>query len=172
MTYRVVFESNAFQADNLIGRALSSLTNLSRNIRRTAGMQVRVDGADQLRRLDGVNQRTFERAMDWADADFDLQMTSEQWRWKGPEGRTRRKNGQVVTEPRDIVDTGSLLQSKKRQAISSSITEFAWEDPVAGAVHDGARSRGGSMNPARPWTEPTLQDIDEVVQSILTGETK
>lgn len=130
-------------------------------------MRVRVDDADSLKKLSGISQRTFERAMDWADADFDRQMTLEQWKWKGPDGRTRRKNGQVVTEPRDIVDTGALLQSKKREAISSSITEFSWEDPIAGAVHDGMTLKGGGNNPARPWTEPTMQEIEQVIDTIF-----
>jgi len=167
MTYQVRFESNAFEADSLIGKALDKLMALAQQAQRVAGARVRADDVDKLMTLRGVSQRSFERAMDWADADFDLQMTTSQWKWKGAEGETRRKNGQVVTEPRDIVDTGALLQSKERKAISSSITEFAWNDPVAGAVHDGARTKGGGVNPARPWTDPTLQDIDQVIQTIF-----
>jgi hypothetical protein len=28
-------------------------------------------------------------------------------------------------------------------------------------------ARGGELNPARPWTEPTLQEIDEVINTIF-----
>ena len=167
MTYQVRFESNAFEADSAIGRVLDALGRFRRTAQRVIGRPVQEYQGDQLRQLRGVSTRTFERSMDWADADFDRQMTSEQWLWKGPEGQTRRKNGQVVTEPRDIVDTGALLQSKRRETVSPSVTEFIWDDPVAGAVHDGSRTKGGGSNPARPWTEPTLQEIDEVIQTIL-----
>ena len=166
MTYQLRFESNALEADNAIGKALDKLVELSRNARRMSGAKVREDEVNKLMTLRGVCQRTFERAMDWADADFDQQMASETWQWT--EGvQTRRKNGQVVRSPRDIIDTGALLNSKKRDPISSSITEFVWEDPVAGGVHDGMRTRGGGLLPARPWTEPTLQEIDEVIDTAI-----
>lgn len=167
MTYQLRFESNAFRADNAIGRMLDALGRFRKIAQTAIGRPPAEYQGDELRQLRGINVRTFERVMDWADADFDRQITSERWMWKGPEGKTRRKNGQVVTEPRDIVDTGDLLQSKRREAISSSVTEFIWDDPVAGAVHDGARAKGGGMNPARPWTQPTLEEIDQVIESIL-----
>jgi hypothetical protein len=168
MTYQLRFESNAFRADSSIGRVLDALGKFRQVAQRAIGRPVQEYQGDELRQLRGINVRTFERAMDWADANFDQQMTTERWAWKGPEGKTRRKNGQVVDEPRDIVDTGALLQSKRREVISSSITEFIWDDPVAGAVHDGAQAKGGGMNPARPWTEPTLEEIDQVIDSILS----
>lgn len=127
---------------------------------------------NQLRQLRGISVRTFATAMDWADSDFDQQITSPKWQWKGAGGATKRKNGEVVTEPRDIVDLGVLLQSKTRNDISNSVTEFVWDAPHAGGVHDGYTSRRGGSYPARPWTEETLSDIDEVIQQILNQEAK
>lgn len=169
MAYQFRFESNAFRADSAIGRLLDGLSALSKGARRAVGAKVQEFEGNELRQLRGINQRTFERAMDWADKDFDQQMTSEKWLWenKSPDNRTRRKNGEIVTSPRDIVDTGALLQSKRRQQIGKSITEFIWEDEVAELVHDGGKAKGGGAYPARPWTQPTLEDIDGVIETVL-----
>lgn len=165
MAYQLRFESNAFRADSAIGRLLDGLSALSRGARQAVGVRVEEFEGNELRQLRGINQRTFERAMDWADQDFDQQMVSEKWEWNG--NQTRRKNGEIVGSPRDIVDTGDLLQSKQRRQISRSITEFVWEDDVAELVHDGGRLKGSGIYPARPWTEPTLQEIDGVIDTII-----
>lgn len=167
MTYQVRFESNAFQVDNAIGKLLDALNRTAKNVQRSAGVRLREDEVNKLMVLRGVSTRTFGYAMDWADNDFDQQIMDEKWDWKGPEAKTRRKNGQVVGEPRDIVDMGTLLRSKRREDISSSITEFNWDALHAGGVHDGQRLRSGGSNPARPWTDETLEDIQEVIQTIF-----
>lgn len=164
MAYQLRFESNAFRADSAIGRLLDGLSALSRNVRRFAGAQVTEYSGNELRQLRGINGRTFERAMDWADADFDQQMASEKWDWPN---ETRRKNGQIVNSPRDIIDTGALLQSKRREQISNSVVEFIWDDEVAEGVHDGMVSKSNKRLPARPWTEPTLDEIEGIIESML-----
>ena len=165
MAYQLRFESNALDADSKIGQMLDALVQTTKQARRTAGMQLREDEVNRLVTLRGVCQRTFELSMDWADKDFDQQMISEKWRWT--DKQTRRKNGEIVGSPRDIVDTGALLQSKKRDPINSSITEFIWEDDAAELVHDGGKTKTGGAYPARPWTEPTLKEIDGVIDTII-----
>jgi hypothetical protein len=167
MAYTVRFESNAFQADSAIGRMLGTLNQLRRGAQRIAGVRVQEFEGDELRRLYGVNQRTLQQAMDWADSDFDAQMTMAQWNWKGPDGRTRRRNGQVVSEPRNIVDTGELMASKQRTQVNRNTVDFTWTADHAEQVHDGGVTRNGEVNPARPWTEPTLANIDDVINSIV-----
>jgi len=171
MAYQLRFESNAFEADSMIGKALDGLMRVSRNARRMAGAKVREDEVNKLMTLRGVCQRTFEGAMDWADKDFDQQMASEKWPLREDWPRiTRRKNGEVVGSPRDIIDTGSLLQSKRRDPISSSITEFIWEDEVAEGVHDGMVTKSGKRLPARPWTEPTIDGIESIINTMMKRE--
>ena len=172
MTYQLRFESNAFKADSAIGKALDALQRTINGAKKVAGVRIREEEVNRLVKLRGINQRVFGLAMDWADNDFDQQITSEQWNWKGPDYETRRKNGQVVTEPRDIVDTATLLNSKRRDDIHSSITEFEWTAPHAGGVHDGYTARGGIRYPARPWTEPTIEDIEEVINNLLKEGSK
>lgn len=168
MAYQLRFESNAFRADSVIGRLLDGLSSLSKGAKRAVGMNVQEFEGNELRQLRGINQRTFERAMDWADKDFDQQMISEKWQWNA--NQTRRKNGEIVGSPRDIVDTGDLLQSKQRRQIGKSITEFVWEDEVAELVHDGGALKNGGAYPARPWTEPTLDQIDTVIETVLRNK--
>lgn len=170
MAYTVRFESNALAEDNKIRQLIDALGKLGKNVKKLSGIKIKETQVNELKKLYGVNQRTFTRAMDWAENDFDQQITNIQWDWKGPEGKTRRKNGQVVDEPRDIVDQGTLLNSKQRENIGQSVTEFTWTANHAEGVHDGYQAKGGGMNPARPWTEQTIEDIDEVIQTILDRE--
>jgi len=165
MAYQLRFESNALDVDNKIGQMLDALVQTTRQVRRAVGVQVREDEVNKLITLRGVCQRTFELSMDWADKDFDQQMASEQWEWT--DKQTRRKNGEMVGSPRDIIDTGALLQSKRRDPINSSITEFTWEDDAAELVHDGGRTKAGGAYPSRPWTEPTLDEIDSVIDTVI-----
>lgn len=166
MSYTLRFESSAFQADSSMQRLLDVATGLGNRLQKFAGIKIRNTDDVPLKKLYGINARIFEATMDWADQDFDEQMMEEQWDWKGPEGRTRRKNGETVYEPRNIVDMGVLIKSKQRTPMGRSSEEFRWVAEHAQGVHDGYTARGGSLNPARPWTEYTLQDIDGMVQSI------
>lgn len=165
MAYQLRFESNAFQADSAIGRLLDGLSALSKGARRAVGIQVKEYEGNELRQLRGINQRTFQRAMDWADNDFDQQMASSKWDWN--ENQTRRKNGQLVGSPRDIIDTGDLLQSKERVQVNRSTVDFIWKDDVAELVHDGGTTKNGGAYPARPWTEPVLDEIDDMIGTML-----
>jgi hypothetical protein len=172
VTYQLRFESNAFKADSAIGKALDALQRTINGAKKVVGVRVREEEVNRLVKLRGINQRVFAGAMDWADNDFDQQILSEQWDWKGPDFVTRRKNGQEVTEPRDIVDTSALLNSKRREDSAGSITEFEWTVPYAEGVHDGYVAKGGSRNPARPWTEPTIEDLDEIIEGLFKEGTK
>ena len=168
MAYTVRFQSNAFEADSAMQKFLNLATNLNSKLQKFAGIQVRQVDDLPLKKLYGINQRTFAAAMDWADENFDEQMTEEQWRWrgKGPDGTTRRKNGEVVTEPRNIIDTRALIESKRRTNTGRSSEEFTWTAEHAQPVHDGYTQKGGTVMPARPWTENTFQEIDSAIQGI------
>jgi hypothetical protein len=163
MSYTLRFTSNAFDVDKEIEGLLSALQGKS------APSPLRVKGIEvELRNARNICQRTFERTMDWADADFDQQMSAVKWKWKGSNYETARENGQFVKEPRDIVDMGELLQSKQRKQSGRNVVDFEWNADHAELVHDGAAAlKNGGYYPARPWTNPTLADIDEVVDGIL-----
>ena len=62
---------------------------------------------------------------------------------------------------------GKLLQSKQRKQSGRNVVDFEWTADHAEGVHDGYKTKSGTLNPARAWTEPTLADIDEVIDGIL-----
>ena len=162
MSYTLRFTSNAYQVDKEIAGLLGTLQG------KTSSGPLLVRNIEVgLQNARNICQRTFERAMDWADVDFDKQMNLVQWDWKGADGTTRRKNGEVASEPRDIVDMGKLLQSKQRKQSGRNVVDFEWTADHAEGVHDGYKTKSGTLNPARAWTEPTLADIDEVIDGIL-----
>lgn len=167
MAYKVRFESNAFQADSAIGKLLDGLSALSKGARRAVGLQVQEYEGNKLQQLRGINRRTFERAMDWAENDFDQQMIRDDWKWNDNE--TKRKNGEIARNPRDIIDTGDLLRSKDRVQVNNSTVEFIWKDDVAELVHDGGVVKGGGRYPARPWTEETISELDGVINTVLNN---
>ena len=152
-------------------RLLNIATGLGNRLQQFAGIRVERRDINSLQRLYGVNARVFERLMDWADQDFDQQITEDQWAWR--EGViTRRKNGEQVTQPRDIVDMGELLRSKTRVVTGRSSQEFLWGAEHAQGVHDGYTGRSGIRMPARPWTEETIDELDTVIEGIGNAEVR
>jgi hypothetical protein len=83
MSYTLRFTSNAYQADSAITKMLNVLNAFKKQAKQFVGIKNEEFGGNRLQDLYGINQRTFERAMDWADADFDEQMSLVQWDWKG-----------------------------------------------------------------------------------------
>jgi hypothetical protein len=169
MSYTLRFTSNAYQADKChCGKMLARSCRLKKQAKRALKLKSEIfEVGNRWEDLYGISQRTFERAMDWADVDFDQQMSAVKWKWKGS-SETLRENGETVTEPRDIVDMGTLLQSKQRKQAGRNVVDFEWTADHAELVHDGAAAlKSGGYYPARPWTNPTIEDIDEVIDGIL-----
>jgi len=168
MSYTLRFTSNAYQADSAIGKMLGVLDKLKKQAKGALKIKNETFEGNRWEDLYGISQRTFERAMDWADVDLDQQMGAVKWKWKGSEYETARENGQFVKEPRDIIDMGELLQGKQRKQSRRNVVDFEWTADHAELVHDGAAAlKNGAYYPARPWTDPTLADIDEVISGIL-----
>lgn len=95
------------------------------------------------------------------DPEFRAQFERVVYRWKGPQGVTRRKNGEVVTEPRNIKDTGALQESQRWALESANTLVFAWGGgfvTYAGAVFFGVPFRGAN-GPGRDWIAPVLRRV-------------
>ncbi|MCC5640636.1 hypothetical protein LC593_33355 [Nostoc sp. CHAB 5844] len=92
-------------------------------------------------------------------------IASDIWEWPR---QTVRQNSDIVSSPRDIVDTGELYDSLviSRTANSAQLT---WDADHAAIVHDGATTTNGTDLPARPWTKQGIEDCDvaEVMQRQL-----
>lgn len=75
---------------------------------------------------------------------------------------TKRRNGQTVSSPRDIVDLGGLLRSQRRDRPSATQLRFTWEPKssngfmYAGLILTGYTTSKGTVVPGRNWIKPAL----------------
>jgi hypothetical protein len=74
---------------------------------------------------------------------------------------SRRNNGEEVTTPRNIVDTGTLLKSQSAPQITPNSLTITWGAPYSGEVLRGGfvvgRSNGSYIAPGRDWITPVLR---------------
>lgn len=112
--------------------------------------KVRVNQA-QLSKIKGAIAASFDATVDAQSQAFDEAITAEEYPWPR---ETRRRNRDIVGSPRDIVDTGKLLESKVvARSSTENAVEFTWEADYALVAHEGATLQSGAELPARRWTE-------------------
>jgi hypothetical protein len=91
------------------------------------------------------------------DQQLKEEIRTEQFSWPG---ETRRRNGETVTSPRDIVDTGAFLRSQRRRRINLTTIRFEWGGSggvtYAGYIYQGIP---GKAYPARDWIKPALDAL-------------
>jgi hypothetical protein len=128
---------------------------------------------NRLVRLEGAFGRVFESAMDWAEQDFQSEIAENKWRWPN---KTIRQNGQSVGSPRNIIDTGNLLQSQSRESLGVDHTAFTWTGQSGSTktyalyVHDGCVLKNGRRIPARPFTDHAIQKLPDIVGALIAKE--
>lgn len=98
---------------------------------------------------------------------FQLQqeISKEQFEYTDDQGRpviTSRNNGQVVGSPRDIVDSGKLLNSQSAPSVEGNTLRIAWGAPYSKAVLEGGYLVGTVRNSyiakPRDWITPALRE--------------
>lgn len=105
-------------------------------------------------RVKNISRREFVRLNEQALPDmFERQIKAEKWKWNN--NVTVRKNGDIVGTPRDIVDTGDLLNSYKLRRDGMKY-EHSWGVPYAALVY-----LGSPRYPARPWAKEVLENLAE-----------
>ena len=72
---------------------------------------------------------------------------------------TKRKNGQMVTSPRDIVDLGGFLRSQELQNTGQTSRRFVWNAPYASTIFSGYTTNRGTPVPGRDWMTPALRAL-------------
>ena len=113
----------------------------------------------QLRaKFDRAAKEALKATADRLSNEFINEITTVKWGWKG-DSPTFRKNGEVVTEPRNIVDQGDLRKSQNRQKDGRYGVKWTWEVDYSALVHDGASLKGGVRYPKRPWTETAEANV-------------
>jgi hypothetical protein len=71
---------------------------------------------------------------------------------------TIRKNGQVVTSPRNIVDSGAFKLSQERTMLNATTCLFTWNVPYSSLILTGYTTKAGNIMPPRDWITPVLRD--------------
>lgn len=86
---------------------------------------------------------------------FQESIVNQRYEWPNV---TLRSNGQVVSSPRNIVDTGQLKLSQERKQLSATSVLFTWPTPYSGAVLTGFKTQNGTTFPGRDWITPVLTE--------------
>jgi hypothetical protein len=100
----------------------------------------------------GAFETTVEAYADQCQAELE----SEKWDWPRT---THRQNGEVVTSPRNVIDTGDLINSQEIEYLDPSTALINYGSDHALDVHEG-KVENGLLKPGRPWTETALDEID------------
>jgi hypothetical protein len=91
---------------------------------------------------------------------FKEEIKAAQFSW--PPIATRRRNGNIVTSPRDIVDTGDFLSSqfRRQEAPLSLRLTYTWGGRGTGVNYAGYILTGvrGKRYPGRDWIKPVFTD--------------
>ena len=93
------------------------------------------------------------------DQNLDHQFFDSKWEWPR---LTRRRSGQLVGSPRNIIDTGELLNSKQGPTPVGGGKigrRWFWNTPYASLVKNGYISRTGEVVPARDWILAALREL-------------
>ena len=103
------------------------------------------------------------------DRQFTEEIQTVEWGWPGV---TKRKNGETVYSPRDIVDLGDLMRSQRNQKIDNFTWRWTWDVEYSSVVHNGAVLKQGGNYPARPWTKTAIRviDPDKIISDTLRRE--
>ena len=109
-----------------------------------------------LRKFDNAVQEALVKSANQLDSQFTKEIESVKWDWPN---KTKRKNGQPVSAPRDIVDLGNLKRSQTRQQTGKYSIEWIWNVDYSVVVHNGARLKGGGTYKKRPWTKTAEQEV-------------
>lgn len=104
---------------------------------------------------------SFDQLVSEFATEITFQIDDPKWNWPRP---TQRKNGEIVTSPRDIVDTQELKNSQFVENVSDTYKVIGCTAPHAELVHEGyqiERSDGGVTDvPARPFIDTAIQDYN------------
>lgn len=98
-------------------------------------------------------EQRFDRFVHSLAAEYQERVTENRY-WDGWDRTTRRRNGEVVSNPRNIVDTGELRDSLYIE-VEKSRASISWEADHAAHVFIGDVGK-----PGRAWTDLTMSEIE------------
>lgn len=95
----------------------------------------------------------FEKTVENAFLEFRVTIESEIFYW---DRITRRTNGDIVYTPRDIVDTGTFLNSQYIEKDSPTRYIIGWRAEYASTILTGQDRSDGTRMPGRNWVAKTF----------------
>lgn len=132
------------------------------------------DGAtNRLVNLGKSLDRVFEKAMDWADNNFQEEIEAVKWTWPN---ETVRSDGSRAGTTRDIIDTAGLKQSQRRENQGPNTVDFVWTGGNGKAyaleVHEGYTTKNNQRLPGRPFTDAAIFRLEDIVGALIAEELK
>jgi hypothetical protein len=100
--------------------------------------------------VDNAVKEALDKMAKELNSEFEREIRLRKWEWPRA---TKRKNGERVTSPRDIVDTTALVDSQKMDKMNPYEYKWVWEVDYSAIVHDGGKFKSGGSYLARPWTK-------------------
>jgi hypothetical protein len=111
--------------------------------------------------LDSKINRAFADTADAYADQCQQELRSDKWNWPG---ETIRSSGVTVGSPRDIVDTGDLINSQQPTRIQQqgdrTVATIEYSSDHAAVVHEGWADQ--TIYPGRPWSKTALEELDVV----------
>jgi hypothetical protein len=80
---------------------------------------------------------------------------------------TRRRNGQVVRSPRDIVDRGDFRDSQRLEYPNPALARFVWDIRYAIYVFYGWTTVSGTTLPGRDFISPAIEDFEKAFAEVV-----
>ena len=136
------WDQASMQAEGKLGIGFSIDTKLPTGISKRIKEAIRSDLEQNLHA--GVPE--LEEALNFA-------IESPVWNWNGQE--TIRKDGEIVSNPRNIVDTGALADSLVIESSGLGLV-VSYRAPYAAIVHYGGITWNGGQIQPRPWVDAVL----------------
>jgi hypothetical protein len=90
--------------------------------------------------------KAFDATADELNNELRLAFDDPIWNWSGV---TKRRNGEVVASPRDILDTTTLRDSQALQRINDFAVRYTWSAQYAASVFAGSETKSGTFIAAR-----------------------
>jgi hypothetical protein len=118
-----------------------------------------------IKKLNGAIDKAFKETVEVYGDECKAAIESPTWEW---DGITHRRNGEIASSPRDILDLGNLRDSQAVEFTDPSTATVTYDVDYAAAVHDGHITSNGSIVTGRPWTEEAARNTD--FEGIMAAE--
>lgn len=99
-----------------------------------------------LENIDDLFERAFTQTMKAFGHEIREAFSEEAWEWPNV---TRRRNGQLVGSPRNVIDTGALRNSQTEPVVKGDTAYIEWTAGHAVKVFTGVTDRSRKTHPAR-----------------------